>query len=211
MRSFEGFRCGRQVVVKDVVFDLGGVLVDWNPRYLFIGRMGLAQAAVEAFLTDICSPVWHAAIDAGRPFEDATAELLAQYPEHGDWIRAYADDWQHMFAGPIASTEALLPQIQAAGYRLHALTNYPGQKIRFLYERFAFMRQFETIVVSGLLRVSKPDPEVYRRLLRTIGAETCVFVDDRIENVIAARSLGIEAIHFDVDSGPGKLVELLGL
>jgi 2-haloacid dehalogenase len=198
-------------VTKDVVFDLGGVLVDWNPRHLFVGHMRLAQTAVEEFLAEVCSPVWHAAIDAGRPFEDAMGELVALHPEYRDWIRAYSDDWPRMFAGPIESTEALLPQIRAAGYRLHALTNYPGQKIRFLYERFDFMRQFDTIVVSGLLRISKPDPEVYKRLLRTIGAETCVFVDDRIENVVAARSLGIDAIHFDVDSGPGKLVELLGL
>lgn len=197
--------------MKDVVFDLGGVLVDWNPRHLLVGHMGLPPDTVEVFLTEVCSPTWHAAIDAGRHFDDATRELLTRYPEYSDWIRAYADDWEHMFAGAIEPTAALLPQLKAAGHRVHALTNYPGQKIRFLYERFGFMRQFDTIVVSGLLRVAKPDPEIYRRLLRTIGADTCVFIDDRLENVAAAQRAGIEAIHFDVATDGAELAGLLGL
>jgi 2-haloacid dehalogenase len=199
------------MAVKDVVFDLGGVLVDWNPRHLFLRHMGLDEDAVERFLADICTPAWHAAIDAGRPFGEATEDVRARHPEYGDWIHAYSADWQRMFAGTIESTAALLPRIKAAGYRLHALTNYPGQKIRFLYERFDFMREFDTIVVSGLLRVAKPDPEIYRRLLRTIGAQSCVFIDDRSENVEAAKSIGIQAIHFDVLHGPRKVVETLGL
>jgi len=197
--------------VKDVVFDLGGVLVDWNPRHLFLRHMGLEEEAVERFLRDVCSPSWHGAIDAGRHFEDAADEVRARHPEYRDWIHAYSADWPHMFAGTIEATAALLPRIRAAGYRLHALTNYPGQKIRFLYERFDFMRQFDTIVVSGLLRVAKPDPEIYRRLLQTIGAQTCVFIDDRHENVEAAQSIGIRAIHFDLPSGPRRVVETLDL
>ncbi len=114
-----------------------------------------------------------------------------------------------MFAGPIESTVAHLYALHERGVRIHALSNYPPQQIRFLYERFEFMRLFHTVVISGLLRVAKPDPEIFRRMLIDIDAGSCVFIDDREENVAAASAAGISAIHFTPDQGPDRLAQLL--
>lgn len=183
--------------VRDVVFDLGGVLVDWDPRHLFLGHLGANRPAVESFLSDICSREWHQGLDAGGGFELATEQLAAHDPEHAHWIRAYSDQWDRMFAGPIAASMAALEELARRDYRLHALSNYPAEKIAFLYATFPFMRRFHTVVVSGLLGITKPDAAIYRYLLDRIGAETCVFIDDRIENVLAAEASGLRAIHFE--------------
>ena len=118
-----------------------------------------------------------------------------------------------MFAGAIEPAVAQLQALHRRGVRLHALSNYPPQQIRFLYERFDFMRLFHTVVISGLLRVVKPEPEIYLRLLESIGRDTCIFIDDREENVAAAAAIGIEAIHFTPEAGLHRLaayVESLG-
>lgn len=191
--------------IRDVVFDLGGVLVDWNPRHLFVRHMGLERDEVEAFLESVCTTEWHLGLDAGRPFAEASVDLTQAHPQHAHLIKAYVEDWPHMFAGQFEATVQELNEYVSAGYRVHALTNYPGEQIRFLYERFAFMQAFETVVVSGLLGFTKPDRRIYGYLLEVIGASTCLFIDDRPENVAAAESVGIEGIRFDHDTGPARL------
>lgn len=191
--------------IRDIVFDLGGVLIDWNPRHLFVQHMGLDRVEVEAFLASVCTTEWHLGLDAGRPFADARDALMRAHPAHVTWIKAYVEDWQHMFAGQFAATVHELVQYEQAGYRVHALTNYPGEQIRFLYERFDFMQAFETVVVSGLLGFMKPDRRIYAYLLDVIDAPSCLFVDDRHENVAAAQLAGLEGIHFDHATGPARL------
>ncbi|HMB74212.1 MAG TPA: HAD-IA family hydrolase [Gammaproteobacteria bacterium] len=195
--------------VKDVVFDLGKVLVDWNPRYLFVRHHGMPEEQAEHFLSEVCSPSWHIELDRGRPFAQGVDLLSHEHPGHRQWIESYAQDWPRMFAGPIDSSVAQLRALHERGVRLHALSNYPAQQIRFLYERFEFMSLFYTVVISGLLRVIKPDPEAFRRLLATIGVDTCVFIDDSEENVAAAAALGIEAIHFTREAGPDRIANLI--
>lgn len=190
---------------SDVVFDLGGVLVDWDPRHLFVSHMGEDSAAVEEFLSRVCTPQWHARLDGGERFEAAATELARAFPGHAEWIDSYASRWEYMFAGPIADGVELLERCVERGLGLHALTNYPAEKIAFLYTRFPFMRSFDTVVVSGLLGRSKPEPAIYDYMLDRIGGRDCLFVDDRIENVRAARTRGFQALHFDRLRGPERL------
>jgi len=193
----------------DVVFDLGMVLVDWNPRYLFVRHLGVPADEAERFLTEICTPEWHIELDRGRTFDEGVRVLSEMHPQYSTWIDSYAREWPRMFAGTIESAVTQLYALHRQGVTLHALSNYPPQQIRFLYERFDFMRVFHTVVISGLLRVVKPDREIFDRLLATIGCETCVFVDDRAENVAAAANAGIEAIHFTAADGPDRLAALV--
>ena len=193
--------------IRDVVFDLGGVLVDWNPRHLFVRHLGLDPDEVEAFLASVCTTEWHLGLDAGRPFHEAIDSLVRRHPSEAHLIEVYLEKWQHMFAGQFDETVAELRGYVDAGFRVHALTNYPGEQIRFLYERFDFMRLFDTVVVSGLLGFAKPDRRIYEYLLAVIGAPTCLFVDDRPENVEAAAAAGIAGIHFDRQTGAARLKE----
>lgn len=195
--------------MRDVVFDLGKVLLDWDPRHLFIGHLGMPSSEAEHLLSEVCSPAWHIEFDRGRRFDEGIESLLAEHPQHRVWIQCYAQEWPRMFAGQIESTVTYLRALHERGVRVHALSNYPPQQIRFLYERFEFMSLFQTVVISGLLGVMKPDPEIYERMLMSIGARTCVFVDDREENITAAAAAGIEAIHFTPTEGPGRLAALL--
>ena len=195
--------------MNDVVFDLGKVLVDWDPRYLFVRHLGISAPEAERFLTEVCSPSWHIEFDRGRTFDEGVELLLESHSTYRHWIETYANEWPRMFAGPIEATVSQLHALHEQGVRLHALSNYPPQQIRFLYERFDFMRLFHTVVISGLLGVVKPDPEIYRRMLVSIGAGSCIFIDDREENVAAASAAGIRAIHFTQAEGPARLAELL--
>ncbi len=195
--------------MQDVVFDLGKVLVDWDPRHLFVRHLGMPAPEAERFLQEVCSPEWHIELDRGRTFDEGMRALLETHGSHRRWIERYVTEWPRMFAGPIDSTVTHLHALKERGVRIHALSNYPSQQIRFLYERFDFMRLFHTVVISGLLGVVKPDPEIYERLLVSIGADSCVFIDDREENVAAAAAAGIEAIHFTLSDGPDRLAELL--
>ena len=158
-------------------------------------------------LTAVCTTDWHLGLDAGTPFTTASESLARRHPEHERMIRAYVDNWQHMFAGEFAATVHELREFAAAGYRVHALSNYPGEQIRFLYERFEFMQLFDTVVISGLLGFTKPDRRIYDYLLDVIEAPTCLFIDDRVENVRSAESLGIKGLHYDLVSGPARLAE----
>jgi len=194
---------------RDVVFDLGGVLVDWNPRHLFISRRGENRAAVDEFLRTVCTPQWHASLDGGEHFAPAARALAEKFPAHVEWITAYVTEWESMFAGPIASAVQQLERCVDRGLRLHALTNYPPEKIAFLYSRFPFMREFYMVVVSGLLGRMKPDARVFEYLVERVGTRECLFVDDRIENVRAARDSGLHALHFDPVEGSERLAALI--
>jgi 2-haloacid dehalogenase len=196
-------------MMKHVVFDLGKVLVDWDPRYLFVDHIGMSSADAERFLAEVCSPAWHIEFDRGRTFNDGIQELLDTHPRHRSRIERYALEWPRMFAGPIDSTVAQLRRLHAADVRLHALSNYPPQQIRFLYERFDFMSLFDTVMISGLLGVVKPDPEIFRRLFASIGSDSCVFIDDREENIETAAALGMQVVHFTPAEGAARIDELL--
>ncbi len=202
-------RAARYAPIRDVVFDLGGVLIDWDPRYLFRDHLRGDPAAVEAFLDEVCTPAWHRRLDGGASFDEETRRLARRYPQHAAWIARYGRDWHMMFAGAFDDAVECLETLAARGYRLHALSNYPAEHVAFLYRRFPFMSRFHTVVLSGLVGATKPDERLYRYLEERIGGRPCVFVDDRAENVEAARRCGIAAFQFHREDGVRRLFEVL--
>jgi 2-haloacid dehalogenase len=180
-----------------VVFDLGGVLVDWNPRHLYRTLFD-DEGAMEDFLANVCTSVWNEHQDAGRTIAEAEAELLARYPQHETLIRAFYGQFDRMLAGPIAGTVAVLDELHARGTPLYALSNWSAETFAHARRRFAFLERFRGIVVSGEIRLIKPDARIFRHLLDTHGltAGDCVFIDDSAKNVAGARDAGLHAIHF---------------
>jgi 2-haloacid dehalogenase len=191
------------VSTKAVVFDLGGVLIDWDPRYLY--RKLLAdEAAVEEFLATVCTPEWNAELDRGRPFAEGVAELVERHPEHAAAIAAYHERWPEMLAGDLPDTVEVLAELRAAGVPLYALTNWSAETFAITRGRFEWLDWFDGLLVSGEERMTKPDPAFFRLLLDRFGLDpgATVFVDDSEANVAAARELGIDAVRF---TGPDQL------
>jgi 2-haloacid dehalogenase len=181
-----------------IVFDLGGVLLDWNPRYVYRSLFKGDEAAMECFLGEVCTPEWNARQDAGRPLAEATAELLALHPQHSELIEAYYGRWEQMLAGPIEATVAILEELHSRGHYLCALSNWSAETFPIAYKRYEFLKRFQTIVLSGEEKLIKPDPAIFQVLLKRIGrrAEECLFIDDVPANAQAARRLGFGAIEF---------------
>ncbi len=193
-----------------VVFDLGGVLVDWDPRHLYRTLLP-DEAAVETFLAEVTTPQWNAAQDAGRNWDDAVAILTEEFPEHAELIAAYHHRWVETINGQIDGTVDLLRQLRDAGIGLYALTNWSAEKFPHAQDRFEWLAWFEGIVVSGSEQIIKPDPRIFHVLLQRYGldASAAVYVDDNPANVEAARALGFTSLHF---TGPDRLAaELSGL
>jgi 2-haloacid dehalogenase len=194
-----------------VVFDLGGVLIDWDPRHLYRSLFRGDHAAMERFLSEVCTPAWNQQQDAGRPWAEAVAVLRKQYLEYDGLIRAYHLRWPEMIAGEVPGTVAILRALHAAGTPLYALTNWSQETFPIAEQRFDFLPLFRGIVVSGSERLVKPDLAVYRLLVKRYGLDPtrCVYVDDNATNAAAATLLGMRAIHFTApDALAGKLCEL---
>lgn len=184
--------------VTTVVFDVGNVLVDWNPRYLYRKLFDDSQA-MERFLGEVCASDWNLELDRGRPFAEAVAERVALYPDLADLIRAYDTRWDEMIAGPIAGTVALLERLAARETPLYALTNFSDEKYVETVLRFDFFQRFAGVVVSGRVGLLKPDPAIYRLLLESYGLDpaACIFIDDSAANVEGARAVGMYATRFE--------------
>ena len=190
--------------IKNIVFDLGGVLVDWNPRYLY-RKIFNTEAEVDWFLEYICTGEWNAQQDAGRTMAEATQLLLERHPEHQHEIIAYYDRWTEMFSGPIEGTVQILDELKAkSDYRLLALTNWSAETFPTALKLFDFFSWFEGIVVSGDEKLIKPDHRLYQVLFDRydIQPQETVFIDDTLPNVYAAAELGVRSIHF---SSPEQL------
>jgi 2-haloacid dehalogenase len=180
------------------VFDLGGVLVDWNPRYLYRSLFGGDDAAMERFLAEVCTPSWNDEQDRGRPFDEACALLVRDHPELRELIEAWPSRFDETMAGPIPGTVEILAELREHGVPLYALSNWSAETFPRARARFPFLQWFRGIVISGAQRVAKPEPAIYRYLLDTHGlrAEDTVFIDDAPRNVDAAASLGMHAVRF---------------
>jgi 2-haloacid dehalogenase len=196
---------------KSVIFDLGGVLLDWDPRHLYRKLFDGDEAAMERFLAEICTMAWHLQHDAGRPFAETCAELKLKHPGHDALIDAFAHRHDEMTAGAIPGTVALLERLAADGVPLYAITNFPAQTFPLARQKFPFLGIFRDVAVSGIERVLKPSAELFNILLRRNGlaAAESIFIDDSIKNVEAARTLGLHAIHFrSADRLEQELLEL---
>lgn len=184
-------------LITTVVFDLGGVLIDWNPRHVY-RELFDDDEQMEWFLANICTSEWNARQDAGRTFEEATAVLLEKHPEHESMIRTYYDRWEDMLAGPIPGSVDILREVRDSVYRLYGLTNWSAESFPVARERYDFLNWFEGIVVSGEISMIKPDPEIFEHLTETFDLDppATVFIDDVPANVDAAGEAGYHAIRF---------------
>lgn len=184
--------------INTIIFDLGGVLIDWNPRYLY-RKLLKSEEEVTWFLENICTSEWNDEQDAGRSFEEATHSLLEKHPEWEEPIRAWYSRWQETIQGPIHGTVDILKQIKEANkYPLYALTNWSAETFPWALENFEFLHWFKGIVVSGHEKCRKPFPEFYQILFnryQVVPTET-IFIDDNIKNIEGARALGLHTIHF---------------
>jgi len=196
--------------ITTVVFDLGGVLIDWDPRHLYRQLFSDPQE-MEVFLRDVVSPDWNAQQDSGRTWAEATAELVERHPDHEAMIRAYSERWADMLAGPIGGTVDILREVRERGLRTYALTNWSAETFPRARGMFPFLEWFEGIVVSGDERVMKPDPEIWRRLVTRYAIEPAkaAYIDDMPRNAEVAGELGFHAIRFE---DPAQLrARLVGL
>jgi 2-haloacid dehalogenase len=195
-----------------VVFDLGGVLVDWDPRYLYERLMPAAD--VPAFLAEIGFAAWNHEQDAGaRPWAAAVEELARRHPRRRDLIAAYPARFPETLRGPVEGTVALLDELHGRGTRLLALTNWSAETFAHARDRFGFLDRFEAVVVSGEERLAKPDPRLFRLLLERydLPAERTVLVDDNPANVAAAVGVGMVGLLFRDPGGLRTDLEALGL
>jgi 2-haloacid dehalogenase len=185
--------------IDTIIFDLGGVLVDWKPEYLYRKVFNGNEKKVQWFLSKVCTSAWNAEQDGGRTIEEAETLKIAEFPDHEELIRLYYKQWHQMFSGPIEENVELFKQLKASGnYKIYALTNWSAEKWELALELFPFFNYFDGVVVSGQEKIRKPYPEIYNLIVDkfAINPENAIFIDDNEENVIAAMALKIYGIHY---------------
>lgn len=180
-----------------VVFDLGGVLIDWNPRYLYRTLFD-DEAEMEAFLAEVTTQEWNAQQDAGRPWSEAVEALVAVHPDRRELIEAYWQRWPETLGGAIEGTVEILRELRSRGVRLYALSNWSAETFPLARPRYPFLEWFDGILISGEAKLAKPDPRIFAHLLDKFGLESgsTVFIDDSAPNVRAASDAGLIAIRF---------------
>jgi 2-haloacid dehalogenase len=184
--------------ITTVVFDLGGVLINWDPRHLYRKFFGDDEVAMERFLTEVCTMEWNAQLDAGRPFGEAVAALAAAHPDQADLINAYRDRWPEMLGEPLGETVVILRELRRAGYRTYALSNWSAETFAITRSLHPFLGELDGILISGEVGVNKPDPAIFRELFSRfdIWPAKTVYIDDWDLNVAAAAGLGMTAVQF---------------
>ena len=196
-----------------VVFDLGGVLLQWDPRHLYRKLFAGDEAAMEAFLGNVCTEEWNERQDAGRTFADAAAELLPAHADKAHLIHAFGRRFDEMIPGAIEGTVELVRELKRAGVPVYALTNWSAETFPSQRRRFDFLAEFDGIVVSGEEGVIKPDPRIFRILVEryALPPAAVVFIDDNPANADAATSLGMHGIHFRSPDLLRRELQALGL
>lgn len=184
--------------IRGVVFDLGGVVVEWDPMHLYRNVFRGEEAKAADFLAHICTPAWNEKQDAGRPLDEAAAELVARHPEWEAEIRAYYDRWIEMIGGPVPGTREVMAELKAAGVRLFALSNWSAETFPRIAERFEELAMFEQIVLSGEHGCVKPEARLFRIAIErfAVPVRELVFVDDSLRNVAGAEAVGLRALLF---------------
>lgn len=185
--------------IDTVIFDFGGVLIDWNPAYVYLKEFRGDAVKMTHFLNTICSWEWNEQQDAGYPLKQATEDRVALFPEHERLIRMYYDRWEEMLGYEHTETVALLKRIKDAGkHKLIGLTNWSHETFPVAQARFEFLSWFDGIVVSGKEKMKKPEQRIYQLTLDRyqLNAEHAVFIDDKKENVVAAQALNIHGIAY---------------
>ena len=185
-------------MIKNIIFDYGGVLLDWNPHYLYDPYFGDVEKA-EWFLTHICTYEWNAQHDNGKRIAEGTAELIEQHPEWEKEIRLYYDDFMKMMGGQIPGMEDFVKELKANGYHVFGLSNLSEETFALVRHVYPILDLMEDMVISGIERVMKPDHRIFELALERFGikAEETVFIDDNTANVQVANEVGIKGILFN--------------
>lgn len=184
--------------IKNIVFDFGGVLVDWNPHYLYDSYFGSREQATW-FLENICLYSWNLQMDGGKPFAEGVAELTALHPEWAEAIGVYHTRWAEMIGGEIEGTAELISRLKTEGYGVYGLTNWSMETYPLIRDRYDVFSLFDGVVVSGEEHLLKPQREIYECLLERYGlqADELVFIDDNADNVAGAEAVGMKALRFE--------------
>ena len=186
--------------IENIVFDFGGVLVNWNPRYLYKDHFQNDEE-MEHFLKNICTDEWNLEQDRGRTLMEGTVLLQNKFPEFHSMIQLFYDKWDTMLKSDIPETVSLLYKLKTK-YKIYGLTNWSAETISIAYDRFPFFKEFDGIVVSGKEKMIKPNKQIYHLLLDryNLKAENTIFIDDNMDNIRAAEEIGLQGIHFESPS-----------
>ena len=197
--------------INTIIFDFGGVLIDWNPRYMYRDEFE-ESSAMEQFLSEVCTDDWNLQQDKGRSLAEGTRILQDKFPQHAVKIQLYYDQWEKMVKGDIPQNVALLRQLKEK-YKLYGLTNWSAETFPIVFKRYSFFTLFDGIVVSGEEKLIKPDKKIFERMLERyhLEAKDAVFIDDNIHNIQAAKELGFVTIHVQEKTDLKSELVALGL
>ena len=185
--------------IKNIIFDLGGVLIDWNPEYVYLEVFEGDRKKMQWFFDEICTMDWNENQDAGYPLQKATEDRVKMFPQYEEWIRMYYGRWEEMLGEAIEDTVTILNLLLInPDFRVVALTNWSAETFQVALSRFDFLHRFEGIVVSGTEKTRKPFPKIYQLTLDRykFKAQECLFIDDNLRNIEAASAMEIQTIHF---------------
>jgi len=198
--------------ITAVIFDFGGVLIEWDPRNLYRRYFDDAES-MEHFLEEIDFMEWNALQDKGRPFAEGVADLTAQFPQYADLIRAYHEHWEESIGEPITPVIEILKRVKAAGWPVYGLSNWSMETFPIIRKQHTFFNLLDGYLLSGEVKLVKPDLAIFQRMLDKIGRkpEECVFIDDNPANVAAARALNIVTIQYRSPEQLERELQQLGI
>lgn len=201
-----------QNTIDTVVFDLGNVLISFNPRWLY-RKLLPDEAAIDRFFAETAFDAWNAQMDSGLSFAEGIAAQSARFPHYRPLFEAFFERWHEVIGGAIPESLAVFQALRQAGIRTYALSNFSAETYPLATRRFPFLLDFDGSVISGHERISKPDPAIYELLCNrySIAPERAVFIDDKRENVEAARRHGMQGVHFTDPLALGPALRALGL
>jgi 2-haloacid dehalogenase len=185
-------------MIKNVIFDYGNVLVDWNPAYLFLPVFGGDEEKCRYFTNHVCNREWFTRMDRGESMDKCVAELQAQFPQYADAVAMFRDRWFDMCHGDIPGMVEIIQDLKSRGVGVYGLTNWPAATFTEARRRFRTLAGIDNYVVSSSVKLAKPEPAIYELLIRkyNLKPQECVFIDDRIDNVNAAKALGMSGIVY---------------
>jgi 2-haloacid dehalogenase len=185
--------------IKAIIFDFGGVLLDWDPRYLYRRYFPEQPGAMDQFLAEINFYEWNARQDQGRSFAEGIAELSGRFPQHAHLIQTYFDRWEESISGSINGSVDILRRLKQKGYPLYGLSNWSAETYPRARRKYPFFDWFDDVILSGAVKLNKPDPAIFKLLLNKVGysAPECLLIDDSQPNIQTANKLGMQTIHFN--------------
>ena len=185
--------------IKNIIFDLGGVLIDWNPEYVYLKIFDYDRDKMQWFFDNICTFEWNENQDAGYPLAKATEDRIKLFPEHENLIRVYYDRWEEMLGGPINESVEILDELcRKTDLNVYAITNWSSETFPTALKKFNFLSWFDGIVVSGKEKARKPFEKIYRLTMERFKIDPLktIFIDDNLRNIEGAEKMNIRGIHF---------------